>query len=262
VNDRNFSAGVLGAIFLVTAMVFFLPQLETLQAWSVSVRLRQTLGEAEDILAKLRALSVASARISYSTVAWGNRMDGPKLREKQSLLDQVNQLTALNVSRQDKEFIRTPYVDLASYDLFYIFSGVVHALEYTKMTKLDGQIKGGDSSFIQNLKKFKELEAAWQAQRPRVTLNDDLGTENMRRVFSLEKAFPEFDAAEKATLGQFEEKVISALADIRQNGRMSDATIELMTRFQNEDTKKYGDEVDVPRGLFYRPVIRARHLAT
>ena len=55
-NRQLGSAATLGAIFLVGALIVFIPQLEVLKAWGIEARLTKTLDRAEEIIGRLRRL--------------------------------------------------------------------------------------------------------------------------------------------------------------------------------------------------------------
>jgi hypothetical protein len=110
-NDKPLSAATLGTIFLVGALILFIPQLEVLKAWGVEAKLRQSLDRAEEIIDRLRRLSVISAKATYTATAWGGRIGGPSAREKQALLDQVDEQPAtLKVNQQERAEIVSGYV--------------------------------------------------------------------------------------------------------------------------------------------------------
>src|SRR5262245_48985284 len=103
-NDKLWSA--IGAIFLVSALVFYLPHLEVLKAWGVEARLRQSLDRAEEIIERLRRLSTLSARVTYLTMAWSNRWGEPSARVRMALLDDIDkQLEEMNVRREERKAI-------------------------------------------------------------------------------------------------------------------------------------------------------------
>jgi hypothetical protein len=77
----------------------FLPKLEMFKAFGVEAKLQKTVTEAVATLASLKRLAEISARASYLTIAWGNRFDGPSARERQAVLDEIdNQLAELKVN--------------------------------------------------------------------------------------------------------------------------------------------------------------------
>src|SRR6266481_5595697 len=73
-NQRVASSTVLAAIFLVSTLLFYLPQIETLSAWGISVKLQATLDRAQEIIERLKKLAEVNAKVTYMTVAWGNRL--------------------------------------------------------------------------------------------------------------------------------------------------------------------------------------------
>src|ERR1051325_9623353 len=80
------SASALGAAFVVCGLFLFLSQVKAFKVWEVQVELRETLDRATEIIERLRKLASISARASYLTIAWGNRMGTPPAREKQEVL--------------------------------------------------------------------------------------------------------------------------------------------------------------------------------
>src|SRR5688572_7814327 len=93
-NNEKASAGVLATIFFATGLLVFLPHLESIKALWVAARLNRRLGRAEEILGKLQRLAIISGKATYMQMGLGNRFDMPSAKEKQALLDQVNQLLA------------------------------------------------------------------------------------------------------------------------------------------------------------------------
>jgi hypothetical protein len=72
---------------------------QDLQSLGVQVELRETLDRAEEIIGCVCKLAAISARASYLTITWGKRLGTPAEREKQALLDEIdNQLAELKVS--------------------------------------------------------------------------------------------------------------------------------------------------------------------
>ena len=74
-NGKIGSASALGAVFV--SLFRFLSQIKTFRVWEVQVELRETLERAEEIIGRVRKLASISARASYLTIAWGNRMGTP-----------------------------------------------------------------------------------------------------------------------------------------------------------------------------------------
>ena len=68
-QDKLTAATLLSALFLVCVVLAYFPQLDSIKAFAVDVRLRRSLDRAEEILARLKDLSVISAKTSYMTLA-------------------------------------------------------------------------------------------------------------------------------------------------------------------------------------------------
>jgi len=71
------SASALGAAFVICGVFLFLSQIKTFKVWEVQVELRETLDRAEEIIGRVRQHAAISARASYLTIAWGNRLGTP-----------------------------------------------------------------------------------------------------------------------------------------------------------------------------------------
>jgi hypothetical protein len=125
-NDKLWSATTLGSIFLVAALILYIPNLEVLKAWGVEARLRQSLDRAEEIIERLRRLSTLSARVTYLTLAWNNRWGEPSARERMSLLDDIDkQLEEMNVAPQERKAIIRPLIRMVGVDLYNIYVQVL-----------------------------------------------------------------------------------------------------------------------------------------
>ena len=72
-HDKKGAGALLGAMALVAALLAYLPQLDSLSAFAVNVKLRSSLDRADEILARLRNLTVGNAKLAYTSLAWGNR---------------------------------------------------------------------------------------------------------------------------------------------------------------------------------------------
>jgi hypothetical protein len=126
-NQRLASAAFLGGLFVACTLMVFLPKLEMFKAFGVEAKLQKTVTEAVATLASLKRLAEISARASYLTIAWGNRFDGPSARERQAVLDEIdNQLAELKVSTEEIANIQRPFVKMVKLDFFFLFQGVLN----------------------------------------------------------------------------------------------------------------------------------------
>jgi hypothetical protein len=160
------SAGLLAAIFLVCTLIVFIPQLEVLKAWGIEARLKQTVNEAVATLDSLKRLSATSAKSTYLTAAWTNRMDGPTAKEKQAVLDEVNkQLADLNISEQERRDIVRPYVEMIGYDLYIIYTRVFDRYLTWKGGELLRQYSATHSPEAKKaLEDFREKPGNWRSR--------------------------------------------------------------------------------------------------
>jgi len=53
----------------VAALLAYLPQLDSLSAFAVNVKLRSNLDRADEILVRLRSLTIVNAKLAYTTLA-------------------------------------------------------------------------------------------------------------------------------------------------------------------------------------------------
>lgn len=134
-HDKKAAAGILSALALVSALMAYLPQLDSLSAFAVNVKLRSSLDRADEILAKLRNLTVANAKLAYTTLAWGNRLGTPKASDKQRVLDEMDeQLATMNVSADERAEIKRSYVRFIGFDFYQLY---VRAIDYALNKRME-----------------------------------------------------------------------------------------------------------------------------
>jgi hypothetical protein len=141
-QNQNWSATVLGALFVACVMIVYINQLELLKVFGVEAKLRKvddTLTEAQVIAGRLTELSKINARVSYMLMGWGNRMDGPSAKDKQAIIDDVDkQLVELKISPQERASISKSYVQLIGVDLYYICIQVMERYAAVKNREIMG----------------------------------------------------------------------------------------------------------------------------
>jgi hypothetical protein len=145
-SDQKGSALTLGTIFLVGTLIVFLPQVEFIKTLGVEAKLRQTVTEAVATLANVRRLAGISARASYLTIAWGNRLGTPSARDKQSVLDDIDaQLSDLKVTPEERAVIVRPWVGMIRADFFFLYSRVVREFATLKASDLTAEVRATES---------------------------------------------------------------------------------------------------------------------
>ena len=141
-NQRLASSGVLAGIFVAAALLMYLPQMGTFKAFGVEATLiQQKLDRAEEILEKMKQLSIASAKSAYLGLAWSSRIGGIEPRKKQEVLDLISdQLRTIGISDDDRRDIARPHVELIGYDLYFVFLNVARAAvsQYVQMLSANG----------------------------------------------------------------------------------------------------------------------------
>ena len=209
-NKELAAASVLAAMGVALTMIVFLPKLEVFKAFGIEARLTQTLDRAEEILGKLRRLSLISAKSNYMSLAWNNRMDGPTALDKQMILDQVDkQLAELNVSTDERSGIVAPFVHLIGWDFYAMYVRTVERYVQSRYDDLVRKLNTGatDPSIRQELEKRAGLLAIW---RQRV-YRDGLFARAQSGEFDtlLKEAAPDglLDDAETKSLVQYQREV-------------------------------------------------------
>src|SRR6266496_513692 len=163
-NQRIASASLLAALGVGCSLIVFIPRLEGLKAFGIEAKLRQTYTEAVATLASVKRLAEISARATYLTLAWGNRTATPPAREKQAVLDEIdNQLAELKVSPQQVADIQRPFVNMIRLDFFFLFQGVLREYAVILNSKLvDDVHKAPDpNAAAVSVHRHSDLITAW-----------------------------------------------------------------------------------------------------
>jgi hypothetical protein len=109
-------------LFVLCVGFAYLPQLESISAGMVNLKLSKNIEEAKELLPRVKALAGIDAKVAYSLLAWTNRLSGMPLREKQGMADEIDsQLRSYGVSEGDIDAIKSKYVTLIGYDLSIYF---------------------------------------------------------------------------------------------------------------------------------------------
>lgn len=171
--DRKGASAILAAAALVAALLAYLPQLDSLSAFAVNVKLRSNLDRADEILAKLRKLTVVNGKIAYTTLAWGNRFETPKAADKQRILDEMDdQLASMDVGNDERAEIRRSYVRFIAFDFYYLF---IRSIDYAlsrrgKSCRLETLLRRAIKIELQRKNSTSRLrngaEECWVTPRP------------------------------------------------------------------------------------------------
>jgi len=115
-----------GLMFLCVVLAY-VPQLDSIKGGFVDAKFNRTLNQANEIIARLTQMAIINARVSYTTLAWGNRMAaGPYAKDKQAILGEIDrQLVDLKASANDRREISRTFVNLIGVDLYYGFRSIM-----------------------------------------------------------------------------------------------------------------------------------------
>ncbi len=107
--------------------MFLCVVLDSIKGGFVDAKFNRTLNQANEIIARLTQMAIINARVSYTTLAWGNRMAaGPYAKDKQAILGEIDrQLVDLKASANDRREISRTFVNLIGVDLYYGFRSIM-----------------------------------------------------------------------------------------------------------------------------------------
>jgi hypothetical protein len=234
-NDKLTSAGVLAAISVACTLLVFFPKLEMFKAFGVEARLSKTLDRAEEILQKLQRLSIISARTSYMTMAWGNRMGTPSAKDKQAVLDEVDQqLADLKVSAQERDVLKRPYVQLIGFDFFMLFTRVFDRYASWKNDELIRQLNANHN---EKTKKAFESFSLSRDEWRRVALGDSLFERLTSYKFAeeLQRAMPTgwLDERERKAAQSFGTQMVRMFEECERKGGYTPEAADFYDRYHD-----------------------------
>jgi hypothetical protein len=165
VHSRSGATLMVIAAFLAAVLAYF-PRIESVSALMVNVTLRKNIDRAEEILNKLRTLSVVNAKVAYTTLAWGNRFGSPTAAEKQRLLDAMDeQLTAMDVSANERREIKQPYVRFIAFDFGQLY---IVAIDYASNRRMEALQRAFQAQAIDAnrtaMQNFAAKQAEWRSK--------------------------------------------------------------------------------------------------
>jgi hypothetical protein len=179
-NQRLGSASLLAGIFAAAALLVYLPQMETFKAFGVEAKLQQKLDRAEEIISKMKNLAAIDAKATYALLAWGNRLSGIPMSEKQNISDRIDlQLKSFGFDEEEAKDIKAEYIYLIGFDLGSYFEQalsmyVIRAIgsDAARSDELKAWSKEWNANGRLTLEKLKgltgaELARALKAEMPR-----------------------------------------------------------------------------------------------
>jgi len=235
-KERIKGASLLGAFAFLSVVLAYFPQLDSVQALSIQVRLRKNIDRAEEILADLKQLSILSAKSSYMSMAWNSR-GMPAIRDRQAVLDEVQkQLTALQVSEAQKREASHPYVQMIGVDLYVVFLGIMESYATWKEAQLN-QVP--DPQRQDEVHKLGAILEAWRKEMYPGPVSE---LDNYDLQAYLKKATPGkiIDAKDIPNVEKLRQEILSLYRESKDQQRYSDATISFIEKYSMNDRSMYG----------------------
>ena len=232
------SSAALGAAFVVCGLFVFIPQLKAFKVWGVEAELKETIDRAEEILGKLRQLSLISAKASYMSSAWSNRIGSPSAKDTQTILDEVDQqLADLNVWKAEREAITEPFVQVIRFDLYQIFAKVIQGYAAPKYSALIARANASQKPEDRESRDEHSTRiTAWAKRVQNPDLFERSKTYNLRE--ELDRAMPNenewMSESERKIADKFKNHVLDLFEGCRKKGGYTSETAALMDRFPGE----------------------------
>jgi len=233
-HDRIKGGTLLGTIAFVAALLAYLPQLDSLSAFMVNVKLKSSLDRADEILGKLRDLSVVNAKLAYTTIAWGNRFGNPKASEKQRILDAVDeQLVALNVPADERSGIQQAYIRFIAFDFYRMY---VLGIDYALSRRNEGMLQRLQTEPSDaNKAAANHLNTKMNEWRGTMNTNVEEIPLNAYRKFLHDKApIDTFMPDETAALNRFADKIADLFEASKQKGGYTDEAAKFYDRYSDD----------------------------
>jgi hypothetical protein len=178
------------------------------------------------------------------TIAWGNRLGTPPAREKQAVLDEIdNQLAELKVSHEELAVIQRPFVKMVRLDFFFLFQGVLSKYAAILNTKLVDDIHAAkDDPSAANAAEMRhsELITAWTKRTRRDDPNTDPSADLEKE--SLEDLLNEYmprrgewlSDKELVVMQKFKAEIVRLNADCEKKGGYTPEAVTYYDRYSGD----------------------------
>jgi len=242
-NQRNVTAGTLAGIFLLATLLFYLPRLETLSALGIEVRLRNTLDRAEEIIDRMKTLAEANAKVTYMTVAWGNRLGSPSAIDKQKLLDQTDeQLRALKVDEAVRKTIAKPLIALIGVDLYQTYSQVMDRFVFWTQEKENRKLNANHTPEAQaEYQKVLAEIAVWRRANAGKGPGDNLQNYDLGSYLSRNTPTALLGEPQKAAAEAFRAEILWLYDDCASKGGYTPEAAAFLDRHVGENYQGAAD---------------------
>lgn len=229
-HQRITSAIFLGTLGVACTFMTFMPKIEVFKVWGMEAKLQQTVTEAVATLASLRRLSAISARASYLTIAWSNRMGTPPAKVRQAVLDDIDsQLADLKVTPAEREVIVRPWTQMIRVDFFFAFTRVIREFATLKASDLTAKIHATQSQESHDSSdNHSKLITPWSKQNEDIKPLERLEADSLSKV--LDEYMPKkggwLSDRELATIEIFKMEITRLSSDCDRKGGYTDEAAE------------------------------------
>lgn len=135
-KSRHKQGVAFSSLMFLCVVLAYVPRLESIKGGKVDAKFARTVGEAKDLVSTLTEMARINALATYTNLAWIGRMGAPYARDKQRILEQVdNQLDELKISANDRREISRKFIQLVAVDLGNVFHRSIETgvnLKYSK----------------------------------------------------------------------------------------------------------------------------------
>lgn len=231
-HDRKGVSIILLAAALVAAVLAYLPQLDSLSAFAVNVKLRSSLDRADEILTKLRKLSIANAKLGYTTLAWGNRLGKPKASSKQLILDEMDdQLSNMNVSEDERADIKRSYVRFIGFDFYQLYARLIGYALNRRMEQLQAELVAAPNDENRAAaQEFTTKSSEWRSRLARVSL-EEMPIDGFRQLLHDNTPVNTFSPEETAALNKTAGEIADLFERSRRKGGYTQQAAEFYDRY-------------------------------
>jgi hypothetical protein len=231
-HDRKAASGILAGMALVAALLAYLPQLDSLSAFAVNVKLRSSLDRADEILTKLRNLTIVNAKLGYTTLAWGNRLGTPKASAKQRILDEIDdQLSNMNVSEDERAEIKRSYVRFIAFDFYELYTRSINYALSRRMEQLQAKLSAepndGNRAAAQE---FNTKSSEWRSRLARISL-EEIPIDGFRKFLHDNTSVDTFSSEETVALNKIADEIADLFLSSRQKGGYTKEAAEFYDRY-------------------------------
>src|SRR5262249_16169984 len=103
-------------------------------------------------------------KASYMNAGWGNRMATPSAREKQAMLDEIdNQLRDLNVPTEERKALSNSYVKIIGFDMYMMYARTLERYFQFKHKAMQQEVNKDNNSPVKaELDKWRAGRSTWK----------------------------------------------------------------------------------------------------